>query len=315
MGLFLLGLVLSSSLVSSELRANYKHKLATSLAKVSHKTLNEKRMEEESPIPLLIIAAEVLVTVVGGFISEELKRTGAVACVQTSPSIVTSGQFVSAAQLRKCRQVPVTFLNNAHVEKHYGVHSHFLRWLIPTKCEFQFAWQFVPTSTFYDCTQAMDLEANQRYIYLDAQVAITNCNLKDHQGYVRVFPSMPASVMATNHEGKLVPKLDAEEKMKFHINVEGWTGGACSGDKSPGVRWMFTYLVDLPNFTISYVTKMEETSEGGARPTMNEKTYVLTIPETDTNGSVWPEWTPLVDYQEKTLGFSQMFGIKATSSE
>jgi len=202
----------------------------------------------------------------------------------------------------KCR--PSTLMG-AHLAKEYGVHGHdmFVR-----KCVFDFKWAFFPDTTFWDCTKAKTLDNKQRGIYLSANIALERCNLKEHTGYVRVFPSMPASVMVPGKEGKLVPKVDTLNKLKFHINVEGWTAGSCSGSKAPGVRWMFTYLVDLSSFTIRYVTVMKETDSQGRRPTLAENTYILQFPETSAD-ETQAEWTLREPYQEHTIGFAHRLGI------
>jgi len=292
------------------------HRHAGALVSREHLRRDVARMHEEEDeeiIPVVVIVAEILISLVAGFIAEELKRSGAQACLQVSPHIFTGGQRVRMSELRHCRKVPATFRNDAAIEKHYHVHSHYGRFgIIPTKCLFEFAWMFTETTSFYDCTGAKELAENQRGIFLDAEVAISKCELKDHLGYVRVFPSMPESVM-TVKGGKKVPIIDAEEKMRFHINVEGWTAGECSGDKAPGVSWMFTYLVDLRTFTITYVTKMVAAGEG-RRPSLNENTYVMSLPRTQTSGPVSPEWLPVAAYEEKTLGFSEYLGVGSSGS-
>jgi hypothetical protein len=285
--------------------------------------LHLSRLEEDE-IAMAALAVEavsgILISVVGNFVTDGLKNSGSRGCITSFPPIWTGGENINRARLAGCQRSDIRWYNGAHLEKTYGVHRKYIgiaNLLAPSqwKCEFQFSWQFRPTQ-FYDCTGS-NLAPHERGVYVDAEIVITKCQLMNHIGYVRMFPSLPESTMSFDSKTKLwAPK--PKSVSKFHINVEGWTFGECSGMKAPGVRWMFTYEVDLVRKAVTYVTVMKSTPAGGSRPTLSERTFIKVMPDMDptyvetaasANG-VTARWIPWEPYKENSAGFSKLLGMQ-----
>jgi len=159
----------------------------------------------------------------------------------------------------------------------------------------------------------------------DVSIHIKSCSAEFHQGYIRPTIAAPAGVFSADaikgycdevsNAGGLMSMVtllqcralevlaraqaaEWEKKPYFFLLTELWTGGDCTGSsKAPGVRYFFSYKVDLAQSKIIYVT----TKDSDGRPQFPEGHYVLEISE--TTGKAVPR--SLQAYTEKTTGICE----------
>jgi hypothetical protein len=281
----------------------------------THLTRNDKTsLEEEAPIPAIVlaVAGDLAVEWVAGYVYDKVTENTRGHCLRKSEVMDTwtgdaGVRTVDDDLLRLCETRPLKFSSAAKKSKYWHVHSR--NWHL-SKCEFKFEWQFKAGGTVFNCypETIKRLHGEDTYNHLrkkypndkffrqyvgGVQVVIQDCDLERHKGYVSVYPSLPYDAFSKTPARKAA----YANNPKFYVNVEGWTFGECSGWKKPGVKWTFTYEVDVEKGTVEYVTKKSSSTN---RPYTSFNHYVPDLSKTALR---------VRNYKEKTKALAEVYGI------
>jgi len=283
---------------------------------VAKRKMEGLALEEEEPITAATIAGALMVEWAAGTIYDFATAQTRGTCLRSSKEIDTFStkehRIVGDDMLRFCQTSNMRFVGRASEKKKWNVHAR--HWTV-RQCLFDVEWQFSPGASVYDCTRAtierthgIAVYKRLRRTYADdkfftryvagLKVDILDCDLNLHKGYVHVYPSLPRVAFK---EG-VAAVTSYRANPYFHINVELWTGGSCSGSKAPGVKWVFTYQVDPAHGTIKYITVKDDKG----RPKMGHThSYLPHL----YSGATMADKKLVVTYKEKTKAKAEKLGI------